>query len=197
MTDQKNGPWTVIDTRTGFENPWLRIESSHVIHPDGSAGTYGVVRYANLACGVLPIDDDGHTWIVGQHRFPFNAYSWELPEGGGAMDMSPEASALRELTEETGLSAAHSQKLGRWHLSNSVTDEVAHGFLVWGLSAGTATPEPSEALQVKRIPVRDLARRLRAGEIMDAFTHLMLMSAIDLARRGEIPEQVAQWLRDA
>lgn len=197
MTDQKNGPWTVLDTRTGFENPWLRIESSQVIHPDGSAGTYGVVRYANLACGVLPIDDEGYTWIVGQHRFPLNAYSWELPEGGGPIDISPEASALRELTEETGVSAAHKLALGRWHLSNSVTDEVAYGFLVWGLSVGTAKPEPSEALKVKRIPLRDLARRVRSGEITDAFTHLMLMSAIDLARRGEIPEPIGQWLRDA
>ncbi len=197
MKNQKNGPWTVLDTTTGFENPWLRVEASNIIHPDGSAGTYGVVRYANIACGVLPIDEEGHTWLVGQHRFPLDAYSWELPEGGGALDTPPDISAVRELTEETGLLARHTRPLGRWHLSNSVTDEVAYGFLAWGLSQGAASPEPSEALQVERIPLADLAARIRSGEITDAFTHLMLMSAIDLARRGEIPEHIAKWLRDA
>jgi len=197
MTEQKNGPWTVLDTQTSFENPWLRIESSNIIHPDGSGGTYGVVRYANIACGVLPIDEDGFTWIVGQHRFPLNSYSWELPEGGGTKDRSPAISALRELTEETGLSASHTQPLGRWHLSNSVTDEVAYGFLAWGLSEGVATPEPSEVLHVERVPISNLIARVRSGEITDAFTHLMLMSAVDLAYRGQIPEPVARWLRES
>ncbi len=197
MTDHKNGPWTVLDTDTKFENPWLRVEASNVLHPDGSPGTYGVVRFANMACGVLPIDEDGHTWLVGQHRFPLGVYSWELPEGGGRKDTVPETSTLRELAEETGLTAKHTAPLGRWYLSNSVTDEVAFGFLAWGLTQGEARPEPSEALQIERVPVADLLARVRSGEITDAFTHLMVMSAIDLARRGKLPDHIAKWLRDA
>ena len=103
----KNGPWLIHSTRTEFENPWLRIESSDVTHPDGSPGTYGVVRYENLACGVLPIDTQGYTWLVGQHRFPLDQYSWELPEGGGKKDIDPQTSTLRELEEETGWQAQH------------------------------------------------------------------------------------------
>ena len=195
MTDKKNGPWTVHATALGFENPWLRVETSEVSHPDGSPGSYGVVRFANIACGVLPIDDEGYTWLVGQHRFPFNDYSWELPEGGGAKEIDPAVSALRELKEETGWHAEHILPLGKWHLSNSVTDEVAHGFLAWGLRAGEATPEPSEELALKRVPFAALVGMVRAGEISDAFTHLMVLSAVDMARRGDVPEHIAGFLQ--
>ena len=196
MTDKKNGPWTVHSTALSFENPWLRVETSKVGHPDGSPGIYGVVRFANLACGVLPIDDEGHTWLVGQHRFPFDDYSWELPEGGGQQGIDPKASTARELKEETGLTADHYVQLGKWHLSNSVTDEVAYGYLAWGLRAGEAAPEPSEALSVERVPFAELLARVRSGEITDAFTHLMVMSAVDMARRGDVPEHIAGFLRD-
>ena len=195
MSSSKNGPWTVHNTRNGFENPWLRVESSDVTHPDGSPGTYGVVRLANIACGVLPIDDEGHTWLVGQHRFAFNAYSWELPEGGGAKDVDPQISAGRELEEETGFRAAHFMPLGKWQLSNSVTDEIAYGYLAWGLRAGTARPDPSEDLTVRRAPFSELVQMVRSGEISDAFTHLMVLSALDIARRGEAPEEIAHFLQ--
>lgn len=196
MADYKNGPWTVHNTKTGFDNAWLRVEASDVTHPDGSPGIYGVVRYANIACGVMPVDEEGYTWLVGQHRFAFNAYSWELPEGGGEKHTDPQVSALRELKEETGLVATNTLELGKWHLSNSVTDEVAFGFLVWGLEQGEASPEPSEALEVRRVPVADLVMRVRSGEITDAFTHLMVMSAVDMARFGRLPDTVARWLID-
>ena len=54
QNEYKNGPWTVHSTQIGFENSWVRVEASNITHPDGSPGTYGVVRYAHLACGVLP-----------------------------------------------------------------------------------------------------------------------------------------------
>jgi len=191
MSDKKNGPWIVHDTKVGFENPWIKVEASKVTHPDGSPGTYGVVRFANLACGVLPIDDEGYTWLVGQHRFPFDAYSWELPEGGGQKGIDPQVSTARELEEETGFKAAHYLPLGQWELSNSVCDEIAYGFLAWGLTPGVAQPEPSEALTLERVPFAELVRRVRSGDITDAFTHLMVMSALDMARRGEVPQSLA------
>ncbi|MEL7452328.1 MAG: NUDIX hydrolase [Pseudomonadota bacterium] len=194
MSKGTNGPWQVHTTQTCFENPWVTVETSDVTHPDGSAGTYGVVRFAHIATGVFPVDIDGHTWLVGQHRFPFNAYSWELPEGGGAKDVDPQTSAARELTEETGLIAQNYLPLGRWQLSNSVTDEVAFGFLAWGLKEGDASPDPSEALTVTKVPVRELVHRVRSGQISDAFTVLMVYSALDMAHSGQLPPHLSQLL---
>ncbi|MEM7661539.1 MAG: NUDIX hydrolase [Pseudomonadota bacterium] len=194
MTKKTIGPWEVHSTRTDHENPWLRVETSDVTHPDGSPGIYGVVRLANLATGVLPIDDEGHTWLVGQHRFAFDSYSWELPEGGGEKGVDPQISAARELKEETGLIAENYLPLGQWQLSNSVTDEVAYGYLAWDLTPGDAAPEPSEALAVERVPFSELLKRIRSGEITDAFTHLMVFAAIDKAAEGQVPRKIAEHL---
>ncbi|MEM8636122.1 MAG: NUDIX hydrolase [Pseudomonadota bacterium] len=197
MTKKTVGPWIVHNTRTNHENPWLRLETSDVTHPDGSPGIYGVVRIANIATGVLPIDSEGYTWLVGQHRFPFDAYSWELPEGGGKMGVDPQVSAARELKEETGLDALNYLLLGEWQLSNSVTDEVAYGYLAWDLTPGSAAPEPSEALSVERVPFSNVVERLRAGDITDAFTHLMVFAAIDKARQGHLPKDISAHLLSA
>lgn len=194
MTEKTIGPWKVHNTRSDYKNPWIEVETSDVTHPDGSAGIYGVVRFANLATGVLPIDENGHTWLVGQHRFPFDSYSWELPEGGGCLGVDPQVSVARELKEETGIVAANYLPLGQWHLSNSVTDEVAHGYLAWGLENGASAPEASEALNVERVPFSQLVKRIRSGEITDAFTHLMVFAAMDKARQGQLPTEIAKYL---
>ncbi|GGB76630.1 MULTISPECIES: NUDIX domain-containing protein [Henriciella] len=191
---ERNGPWRVHSTDVSHENPWIRVETSKVTHPNGEPGIYGVVRFANYATGVLPVDDEGHTWLVGQHRFTFNAYSWELPEGGGAKGVDPLVSAARELEEEAGLRAAHWLALGKWDLSNSVSDERAFGYLAWGLSAGEAAPEPSEDLALERVPVSTLIERCLSGEITDSFTHLMVFTALERARRGELPAEIANLL---
>ena len=90
-----NGPWRILSERTVFENPWIRLITHDVTHPDGSPGEYGVVRFQNIAVGVLPISDKGTVKLVGQHRFPLGRYSWELPEGGCRMDTPPLDSAKR------------------------------------------------------------------------------------------------------
>lgn len=185
------GPWTVHAITEGFANPWLRVESHAVTRPDGQPGQYGVVRFANFATGVLPLASDGTTWLVGQHRFPFDHYSWELPEGGGRRDTDPQISAARELKEETGLTARQWRPLGHWYMSNSVTDEQAFGYRAWGLEAGQSEPEPYEALSVRRVPFGTLLNLCLDGEVRDAFTVLMTLSALAMARRGDLPSDIA------
>src|SRR6478752_10481383 len=88
----------------------------------GSPGIYGVVHFANLAAGVVAIDDQDRTVLVGQHRYTLDTYSWEIPEGGVPDGETALAGAQRELREETGLEAATWQELVRVDLSNSISD---------------------------------------------------------------------------
>src|SRR5690606_26494206 len=101
--------------------------------------------------GVVPMDADGQLWLVGQYRYPLKAYSWEIPEGGGPLDVDPLISAQRELLEETGIRAARWDLLLTMHLSNSVSDEQAFVYLATGLSYHDSQPEETEQLQLRRV----------------------------------------------
>lgn len=195
MSKEKTiGPWRVKDARDVFDNPWITVTDHDVVHPDGTPGEYGVVHFKNLAIGVLPINEKGLVPLVGQHRFPHDSYSWELPEGGGKRDVDPLLSAQRELAEETGLTAEQWAPLCAFDISNSVTDERALCFLAWNLSQGEAAPEPSEALTVKEVSFKDLLEMVMSGDITDSLTIVMTLTAWAKALRGELPAPISALL---
>jgi len=96
MHHPKENPWQITDEKTAYDNPWINVTEYQVINPSGNPGIYGKVHFKNLAIGVLPLDDELNTYLVGQYRFPLNQYSWEIPEGGGPEGTDPLASAQRE-----------------------------------------------------------------------------------------------------
>jgi 8-oxo-dGTP pyrophosphatase MutT (NUDIX family) len=163
-------PWRTLSSERKYNNAWIEVTEHQVVNPGGGRGIYGTVHFKNRAIGVLPIDADGNTWLVGQYRYPLWRYSWEIPEGGGALDVEPVESAKRELREETGLVAASWQKLLELHLSNSVTDEGAVIFLATELSQGEAAPEETEALSLRKLPFDEAYAMVLAGEITDVIS---------------------------
>lgn len=169
-------PWTTHSTEVPYENQWIRVEHSSVTTPGGSTGIYGVVRFKNRAVGVVPIDEDDHTWLVGQFRYALNQYSWEIPAGGCPEGESLEGTARRELLEETGLVADHLDPvLSNVHLTNSVTDETAWSFIARDLTAQAPQPEDTEELATWRLPVDEAIEMVLSGEITDAFTIMTLL----------------------
>jgi 8-oxo-dGTP pyrophosphatase MutT (NUDIX family) len=165
-----NGPWTRHARRTAYENAWITVWHDDVTRPDGAPGIYGVVHFANLAAGVLVIDDDDRVLLVGQHRYSLDAYSWEIPEGGVPDGESALDGARRELLEETGVDATDWRELARLHLSNSVSDELAILFVATGLSHGDATPDGTEQLVIRWLPFNDVLAMTLDGRITDAMT---------------------------
>ncbi|HCL83859.1 MAG TPA: DNA mismatch repair protein MutT [Chitinophagaceae bacterium] len=163
-------PWTILDQHEVYENPWIRVTEFQVINPSGGRGIYGKVHFKHLAVGIIPLDAEWNTWLVGQYRFPLDAYSWEIPEGGGRMDEDPVESAKRELLEETGLVAKEWTKICTMHLSNSVGDEQAVLYLARDLEQQTAEPDETEQLDIRKLPFDEAVRMMEAGFITDAMS---------------------------
>lgn len=173
--DQRKSPWKTLSSKRVYDNPWIAVREDQVVRPDGEPGIYGVVHYKNIAVGVLPIEDD-HVYLVGQYRYPLEQYSWEIPEGGCPEGEEPLRAAQRELREETGLEAKNWRLLGEAHLSNSVADEYAVWFLATGLVPGEQQPEGTEALDIRRIPLREALAMARDGRITDVLSLVAIMS---------------------
>ncbi|WP_435015645.1 NUDIX domain-containing protein [Tundrisphaera sp. TA3] len=189
--DDPANPWTTVGGRVVYDNPWILVREDQVVRPDGQPGIYGVVHFKNKAIGVLPVEDDGSVWLVGQHRYPLDSYSWEIPEGGGPEGEDPEATARRELLEETGLTADRLELINRSHLSNSVSDEEALLFRATGLSLGASSPEGTERLHVRRVAWSIAWGMVQDGTITDSMSVIALYhealrrARLDLGRPGE------------
>lgn len=156
--------------RVAYENPWITIWHDEVTRPDGSPGIYGVVHFANLAVGVVAIDDVDRIALVGQHRYTLDEYSWEIPEGGVPAGESALEGAQRELREETGAEAATWRELARVDLSNSISDERAVLLVATDLTLGEPDPDPTEALALRWVPFAEVLAMTMDGRISDVMS---------------------------
>lgn len=169
--DRYENPWQTLSSKQVYNNPWIEVTENKVINPSGGDGIYGVVHFKNIAVGVVPLDEDYNTWLVGQYRYTLREYSWEIPEGGCLIGSElPLIAAQRELLEETGLEAKRWKEVLKMHTSNSVTDEVAYTFVAQGLTQGQAQPEETEALSVRKLPFEEVYQMCLNNEITDAFS---------------------------
>ena len=185
-------PWTADAGRVVYDNPWLSVTEYAAIAPTGRPAVYGMVGFKNRAIAVLPLHGDGTVTLVGQNRFPFRDYSWEIPEGGAPLGENPLDGAKRELAEETGLTAGDWRLALTLQLSNSVTDELAYGFVALDLSPGEAAPDETEDIAIVRVPFREALDLAVGGQIQDSLTVAMLLRAHHMACSGELPRDLSR-----
>jgi 8-oxo-dGTP pyrophosphatase MutT (NUDIX family) len=176
VSDERVGPWVRRSRATVYENAWIQVHHDEVARPDGSPGIYGVVHFRALAVGAVVLDDEGRVLLVGQHRYPLDRYSWEIPEGGAARDEEPLDGARREVAEETGFTARTWRELIRFTLSNSATDEEGVLFVATDLVAGPASPDPTEQLQMRWVDLQEALGMVASGEIHDVMTQVGLFA---------------------
>ncbi len=179
-TDIQN-PWTTHSSTDKYDNAWINVTEHQVTNPSGKPGIYGKVHFKNKAIGIIPIDHEGNTWLVGQWRYPINEWSWEIPEGGGHVDTDPLAAAKRELREETGLNANQWTMIQRVHLSNSVSDEEGFIFLAEDLFEGLHDRDETEAdMMVRKLTFHEAHQMVLDGRITDSLSVMAILKVASM-----------------
>ncbi|WKK81218.2 NUDIX hydrolase [Marivirga arenosa] len=179
-------PWKLVKSTLKYDNPWIKVEEHDVINPSGKEGIYGKVHFKNIAVGVIPIDENDNTYLVGQYRYPLDQYSWEIPEGGCPENEDVLEAAKRELKEETGLSAKDWNEFMKIHTSNSVSDERGVVYLAKGLTQGEVQFEETEDIKVKKLPLSEAFEMVLDGEITDSISMASLLKLKCLIDQKEL-----------
>ncbi len=176
--------WQTLNSRIVFENRWITVRDDRVVNPGGGENQYGHVHFKNKAVAIVPLDEDGNTWLVGQDRYTLGVHTWEVPMGGAPLDEVPLHAARRELQEETGLSAARWSQVMKINTSNSITDEEGIIFLAQDLSLGEPDLEETENITIRKLSLEEAMNMVLNGDIRDAISCIALMRiSLDRERR--------------
>jgi 8-oxo-dGTP pyrophosphatase MutT (NUDIX family) len=166
-------PYTRLNKREIYRNPWLCVEIHEIVHPTGTPGEHVLVVTA-AACGILVVDGDEFI-LARQPRFGARNRVLEIVKGGAEDGEAALACAQRELREELGLDASSWQPLGMIHELPSV---VAPPITLWvasGLRSGSTSQENVEQIEPERISIEDAYRAATDGRIDDAVTLAALL----------------------
>lgn len=130
--------------------------------------------------GILPVDENRNVLLVQQYRYGASSFLWEIPAGKLEYGEDPYECAVRELSEETGCSAASIEPLGKIHPSPAIMSEIIYLYMATGLKNGDRHLDSDEFLDVVRVPFDQAVQMVFSGEITDAKTQIALLKAKEL-----------------
>jgi 8-oxo-dGTP pyrophosphatase MutT (NUDIX family) len=167
-----------------YRNPWLTVTEYDVLRPDGERGIYGVVDPGANAT-IVALENDETIWLIREFSYPLQRARWILPTGRVEPGEDPLRAAQRELAEEVGLQADGWQKLGAFPLSGGISTQVSHIYLARKLHRGAASPEGTERIEPRQLPLRQAYAACLDGTISDAPVVLAIWRAWTLLHDGE------------
>lgn len=158
-----------VEQKVLFRGRIITLRTDKARLENGAIVGREVVEHPGGVC-ILPLEDNGDTYLVRQFRYPFGMVTQELPAGKLDGPEDPALAARRELSEEIGCEAGEMVYLGRVLASPGFSTEVLHMYLARGLRHGKQHPDEDEFLEVERLPFSTLVEKVMAGEILDAKT---------------------------
>ncbi len=154
----------------------IYVHRDVVALPDGSEAVREVVEHSG-GVGVLPVDENGNAWCVRQYRYAFGAHLLEMPAGKLEPGEKPIECAVRELSEETGFTAAEYTFLGKLYPSPGYCRETLYIYLATGLTRGEAHLDKGEFLDVETYPLETLYQMVMDDALPDAKTAMAVVKA--------------------
>lgn len=165
-----------IDGQTLYEGVIVNVRLDRAELVNGDVVRREVVEHPG-GVTVIPVEPDGTVWCVRQFRYPFGREMLETPAGKLEPGEDPAECAVRELSEETGLTADQLIYLGPCCTSPGFSTEVLHIYLALGLHRGAMHLDPDEFLNVEKHPLSELSKRVMSGEIDDGKTIIAVLKA--------------------
>lgn len=156
-----------VSSEKVFEGRIIKVKVDRVEMPDGSVATRELVEHPG-GVGIVAITDKDEIILVEQYRKPLDKAIYEIPAGKLDPGEHHRTYGIRELEEETGLSAKVFDYMGFIYPSPGFTDEITHVYLAKELTQGETHPDDDEFLDVKKVPFDTALKMVMDGKINDA-----------------------------
>ncbi len=165
-----------ISSIPAFSGRIITVSTERLLYNNGREYDLDFVRHPGAAA-VVALDDAGRVCLVRQYRHGIGDFLWEIPAGKLDVGEPPDVCAVRELAEETGVSAGRWTPLGRFLPAPGIFTEVIHLFLARDLLIGPPKPDADEELELRWLPMADAIEMVLRGECDDGKTALALWRA--------------------
>ncbi len=167
---------TTTASNLGYRGRVIDVSSERLQYANGREYDIDFVRHPGAAA-VVAVDDAGRVCLVRQYRHGIADFLWEIPAGKLDRGEAPDRCAVRELAEETGVTARRWSTLGLYIPAPAIFNEVIHLYLARELEVGTANPDADEELEIQWLPFGEAMERVIRGEWSDGKTALALLRA--------------------
>lgn len=172
----RNGPFTITDSREVYRNPWIAVREDLVTHDNGADGLFGIISVRDGA-SVVAVDAQERVFLIREFKYAARDHTLEVISGGLDDDESPLTAAQRELEEEAGLIAGDWRALGATRPLTSVLRCTMHLYLARDLRPGSIHRDPFEELEVIRMPLDEAVAAVDDGRIVHEASALALLQA--------------------
>jgi ADP-ribose pyrophosphatase len=166
-----------IASNLRFKGRVIDVSSEILRFSNGREYEIDYVRHPGAAA-VVAVDAAGRVCVVRQYRHGVADFLWEVPAGKLDPGEAPEACAIRELAEETGVTARRWASLGIYVPAPSLFTEVIHLFLARELDVGKPSPDADEELEIQWLPLGEAIGHVQRGDWNDGKTALALLRAL-------------------
>lgn len=157
-----------------YKGKIINVRRDDALLPDGRPCVRETVEHPG---GVAVLAEyNGKIAFVRQFRYPYGEVLLELPAGKKEKGEQPAATALRELSEETGLLAESVSFVAEIYPTPGYTDERLFLYRAEGVTEGTSHPDDGEFVSVEWYTPQEAADMIKSGIIKDAKTVVLVLS---------------------
>lgn len=178
---RRHGPWTILETREVYRDPWVTVQRDEVTRPDGLPGSYCVIHLKHGVC-VLAVDEQRRVHLTEEFHYGVGRVTLEAVSGGIEPGDDPDSTARRELNEELGISAGEWTEMGVVDPFTSNVVSPTRLYLAQGLSFGQAETEGTEVIRHVVMSLDEAVEAVLEGRITHAPSCLAILRAERLLR---------------
>jgi 8-oxo-dGTP pyrophosphatase MutT (NUDIX family) len=167
---------TVVSSKPVHQGRVIQVSVERLRYSNGREYDIDFVRHPGAAA-VVAVDDGNRICLVRQYRHGVEDFLWEIPAGKLDPGEAPAVCAVRELAEETGVTARRWTSMGLFIPAPGIFTEVIHMYLARDLQIGAPKPDADEELELQWMPMEAAMGLLQRGEWNDGKTALGLLRA--------------------